>query len=510
MARLTTRTLWLVIVCSLTGFRGVSAGDFSFHHENVMGTSMELVVHADGEASARRAEARVLHEIDRLTMVLSNHVPDSEFRRWQAGPIGEVAVSPDLRSVLGASDLWRERSGGAFDPRVQMLSRLWADAARLGRVPSTEMIAARVRQLRHPAWRIGSDGVAKRLSGDPLTLDAIAKGYIVERAASVGLDRADGVTGLLLNVGGDLRAAGDFDARIGVTSPLADSETSEPAAIIEVRDRAVATSGRSQRFFQIGGRRYSHIIDPRTGWPAVGAAGATVIARSSTDADALATILNVVSPEEGLRLVDSIDDAACMIFAADSKVFRSRLWGRFEMAAPLRAVVANRPDEGTWDENFELAIDYEIGKPDGNNRRYRRPYVAIWVEDKDGKAVRTITLWLSLGGSGPDRWVPDLKRWYPADQERKKRMKTDLVYTIARATRQPGTYSSIWDGKDDGGTLVKAGDYTINIETAREHGTYQIIKTPITVDGKPFDKELKGNAEIKSASISYRRKADAK
>ena len=102
--------------------------------------------------------------------------------------------------------------------------------------------------------------------------------------------------GLLLNVGGDLRACGDAPRTIGIAPARGDSETSEPSASIEVRDRAVATSGDSQRGLQINGRWYSHIFDPRSGLPADGVAGATVIAERSADADALATILNVLPP----------------------------------------------------------------------------------------------------------------------------------------------------------------------------------------------------------------------
>ncbi len=136
--------------------------------------------------------------------------------------------------------------------------------------------------------------------------------------------------------------------------------------------------------------------------------------------------------------------------------------------------------------------------------------MAVWVEDKDGKSVRTLSLWVSMGGAGPFQWLPDLKRWYASDHERKRYDKKELLFTIARPTRQPGKYKVIWDGKDDHNKLLPAGEYTISIEAAREHGTYQNIRKQVTLSDKPFTEELKGNVEIRSASIEYRRKAQTK
>ncbi len=115
-----------------------------------------------------------------------------------------------------------------------------------------------------------------------------------------------------------------------------------------------------------------------------------------------------------------------------------------------------------------------------------------------------------MGGAGPFQWMPDLKRWYPADRDRKLRDKKEIFFTLARPTRQPGKYKVIWDGKDDHKKLLPAGEYTIWIEAAREHGTYQSIRKKVTLADKPFTEELKGNVEIRSASIEYRRKAPRK
>ncbi len=331
------------------------------------------------------------------------------------------------------------------------------------------------------------------------------------------------VHGLLLNVGGDLCVRGDAPRSLGIAAPWADSESAEPLAILQVKDRAVSTSGSSQRGFRIGSEWYSHIIDPRSGMPVAAVSSATVVAPRSIDADALATICNVLDPEESLRLVRSLRGVECLIITAGRRVLRSAGWSRYELASappPGMPASAGQPPSSSpapaapgnaalWGRDFELQVDFEINQPDGQGRRYRRPYVAIWVENKDGYPVRNLTLWVSQGGAGPFQWLPDLKRWYRADQERKHVEKKDLIFSTARPTRPPGKYKVVWDGKDDHGKLLPQGEYTILIDAAREHGTYQNIRKTVTLGAQPFDEPLPGNLEIKSATLSYRRKAAA-
>jgi FAD:protein FMN transferase len=496
---------------------GVADEAYFFCHDNVMGTSMELSVWADDASAARRAEDRALREIDRLAAILSNHDPASEFRRWQAAPVGPVKVSPELFQMLEASDAWRERSGGAFDPRVEALSRLWSDAARRDRAPTRAELEASTTRMGRPAWRLdASAGTAERVSDAPLTLDAIAKGFIVERACAAALAGDPAVRGLVLNVGGDLRVQGDLARTVAVAAPRLGSESTEPLARVEVKDRAVATSGHQQRGYRVAGRWYSHILDPRTGEPAAGVLAATVIAGRSADADALDTILNVLPPAEGLRLADSLPGVACLIVDADGRLHRNAAWQLLERPEPAAVARVGAPEpavaraeaEGGWGDEHELLVRFEINRP-REQGRYRRPYVAVWVQDEGGAPVRNLLLWVSMGGPGPFEWLPDLKRWYADDRARTKANKTD-VFQIAQPTRPPGEYSALWDGKDDHGRPLKAGTYTILIEAVREHGGYGLIRTQVKLAGETFVKELKGNDEIKSATLEYRRRGAAR
>ncbi|BCM93020.1 hypothetical protein IAD21_04907 [Abditibacteriota bacterium] len=190
-----------------------------------------------------------------------------------------------------------------------------------------------------------------------------------------------------------------------------------------------------------------------------------------------------------------------------SPISRRTLLGR--MAALAVSVVAlpsmsALAQGGNWNRSFELAVDFEINQAEGG--RYHRPYVAVWIEDEAGNSVKTLSLWVQTTRRGP-RWIPDLKRWYRKEEGRRARNGGDLVETISVATRQPGKYSVTWNGRNDDGKLVSQGNYAVCVEAAREHGTYQILRETVSLGSKPVQKSLGSNVEIKSANVSYRKKA---
>jgi hypothetical protein len=146
-----------------------------------------------------------------------------------------------------------------------------------------------------------------------------------------------------------------------------------------------------------------------------------------------------------------------------------------------------------WNEKQELVINLELAKFEG---RFRRPFVAVWIEDEAGQPVRRLAVWYNK-----PRWLPDLRYFYAAQ----RKSEIDMT-SFTGATRSAGNYSLNWDGKNDQGQFVKQGKYTVFIEAAREHGTYQLIKQEMNFNGKAQDKPLEGNEEITSASLSYRDK----
>lgn len=156
-----------------------------------------------------------------------------------------------------------------------------------------------------------------------------------------------------------------------------------------------------------------------------------------------------------------------------------------------------------FDPHFELAVNIELPVLDGF--RVRRPYVAVWLEDSEGRSVRTLGLWMQLNRKGP-KYLPDLRRWFRDEFARRTTDGGDLSTTLSSATREAGKYSFVWDGKDDKGKLVDQGEYTLCIEAARQHGTYQLISQKLTVESHSFQVTLPNNIEVKDATVEFRKR----
>ncbi len=163
------------------GSNAAWAEQYTFHHENVLGTSMQLVVRTGSAAEAALVEQTVLAEIDRLARIFSAHDSGSELMRWQAGQLNDDQVSPELVAVLSRAEHWRRQTAGAFDVRALVFSRIWKSAAKQQRLPDREAMKAIVGELGQAPYRIVGDRV-ERVDSMPITLDALAKGYILEAA----------------------------------------------------------------------------------------------------------------------------------------------------------------------------------------------------------------------------------------------------------------------------------------------------------------------------------------
>lgn len=485
-----------------------------FQHEHVLGTSLELKFAARDTAHAAAAEAAALGEIDRLAKILSSYDATSEFSRWQATHGVAVSVSADLFAVLALFDAWRERTHGALDASAEVAGRLWKSSAQAGRTPTELELDAAVAAVRQTHWRL--DPVARtaiHLSDAPLVLNSFTKSFIIERAAEVAI-AAGQLESAVVNIGGDLVIRGRAVDAVALVNPEAEAENDAPLQHLSLRDRAVATSGGYRRGVEIGGRWYSHLVDPRTGRPVDHVLSATVVSPRATDAGALATALCVVTPEEGLALVATIADAECLLVLHDGRLLATAGWNSLQnTAAPatpnwVHAAAAKSSGAAgaiplpAWDPNYELLVSFEIAAV--GSGRGKKPFVAIWIEDKDGFPLRTLALWYHGA-----RWLPDLRAWNHADHLRSMAEGTQVVESVASATRGPGKYSVRWDGKDGGGQAVKPGTYTVAIEVAREHGSHQVMRQEVAFTGQPQHFDLPANLEVNSAALDYRRKTAA-
>ena len=201
-------------------------------------------------------------------------------------------------------------------------------------------------------------------------------------------------------------------------------------------------------------------------------------------------------------LAASLPEVECLLVTKDGGRVESKGWRALEAPlAPRADLVATPPAAPqAWDQSLELIINLELARIEGHG--YRRPYVAVWVEDKDRFLVRTLALWYQK-----PRWLPELKSWSRANRLRAMAGTTDLAGSVSSATRPAGKYTLKWDGKDNQGRPAPSGKYTVFIEAAREHGTYQLMRQEIDFNGEPKQFNLTGNVEIASASLDYRKKS---
>ncbi len=224
-------------------WRKPPAHPFSFCYENVLGTSFELRVSTSDPEVATNAEQVALDEIDRLEAIFSRFLSRSEFRRWQDNPGVSTPLSNELFDVLTVCDIWRERSGGAFQPATEALSCLWRTAARENRLPDRSTITAVFERIPHPPWQLDAGTRTGICYAASLSLHGIAKGYIVDRVCDAVLQSDPAISGVLVNIGGDLCVRGDRKSAVGISDPLRDAENVAPFAVLQLQDAAMATSG---------------------------------------------------------------------------------------------------------------------------------------------------------------------------------------------------------------------------------------------------------------------------
>lgn len=245
----------------------------------VFGTRVEVLVWGEPEDRARAAVAQVLREFDRLHQAYHAWQPSQLTALNDAIAAGRpLAVSPELADLIRDSQAMAEKGDYLFDPGIGRLVELWGfhNDEFKAQLPDRAKLDEAIRA--HPSIRdLVLDGLTVRSRNRAVALDfgGYLKGVALDRAAAIL--RAQGVNNALINIGGNvmaLGAKGDTPWRVGIQNPRAPA----PLATLDLRDgEAIGTSGDYQRFFELDGRRYCHLIDPRTGWPAEGSEAVTIL-----------------------------------------------------------------------------------------------------------------------------------------------------------------------------------------------------------------------------------------
>jgi len=286
----------------------------------IMGTFAEVSVYSNDEKTAGKAIEEALDEMERMDRIMSNYNNDSELSQLNK----KAAKSPapcheELLDVIEQSQYYSELSSGAFDVTISPIVALWGFFNEKGHIPPNKEIEKLLPAVSYKNIVINKSDDPKKPSTvflkntqTQIDLGAIGKGYAVDKALET--IKKSGIGNACINLGGNIYVLGTPTNKnawkIGIQHPR---DKDEILGYLELKDEATATSGDYERFFEINGKRYSHIIDPRTGRPVNGTIAATIVAPTGTKVDALSTSVFVLGHEKGLKFIKNIPDANAMI-----------------------------------------------------------------------------------------------------------------------------------------------------------------------------------------------------
>ena len=302
-----------------------------------MGVPFKLVFYAADPQLANRAAAAAFARVVELNRFMSDYDADSELSRLcrtaatgTAVKVAAVKVSGPLWEVLCESQQLACETGGAFDVTAGPYVRLWRRARRQRHLPSEELMTEARAAVGYRHLELDARARTVHLTRPKMRLDlgGIAIGYTVDEM--LRLLARQGITRALVDASGDIGAGDPPPGKRGWTVAVSTSEA-DPDAVcyVEIARGAITTSGDALQHVDIGGRRFSHVVDPRTGMALTDRGSVTVYARRCVDADRWATALSVLDPKQGIALIERKPGAAARIVRTTDRglqTVRSSRW----------------------------------------------------------------------------------------------------------------------------------------------------------------------------------------
>ena len=287
-----------------------------------MGTTFRIVLYAPDKDAAKKASDAAFARVGELDSIMSDYKKDSELMllcKTFATDIGEpVKVGDDLFFVLRKADELSKKSDGAFDVTVGPVVQLWRLARRTQQLPDPKEFATARDKVGYKKVKLDATKQTVQLltPGMQLDLGGIAKGYAADEALKLLRDKF-GIKQALVAAYGDIACGdpppGEDGWKVDI-APIAKSQKPRP---LKLANAAVSTSGDLEQFVEIGGVRYSHVLDPKTGLGLTGRRSVTVIAPNGTAADSMTKAVSVLPPEQALKLVEETPGAATYIVVLD-------------------------------------------------------------------------------------------------------------------------------------------------------------------------------------------------
>ena len=290
----------------------------------IMGTMVEITVIPPDDEAIKAA----FEQIKKVDALMSTYKENSEVSILNRE--GENHLSAETLQVIREAINFSEITGGTFDITCRPLINLWKKAKKEKVIPSPEQIKEALSLVGYEKILLEGEMVRFKQKGMQIDLGGIAKGYAVDRA--IEALRKNGIRRALVNAGGDLYALGTGPGGekwpVGIQDPRQEDKL---LGIIKVKDVGVATSWDYRRYFTIEGRRFSHIVNPKTGQTVQDVPmSVTIIAPNATTTDALATGVFVLGPKKGIELIESLPQVEGMIVGEGMEKVTSKGWANFQ------------------------------------------------------------------------------------------------------------------------------------------------------------------------------------
>ncbi len=284
----------------------------------IVGSSCEIKFYCNDETTARQISLEIDSELVRLDSLLNRFSEKSLVTELNRS--SRVSAPQDIISLFALSDSLSRLTDGLFDISVAPLLELWGFYSREFRVPDSAEISDTRKLVDYTKIQIKSDSIIIP-EGMHVDLGGIAQGYAADRVKKV-LDKYR-IESAIINIGGEIVAIGQSSKgrpwRVGIKNPRGEGiiET------VELRDYSLSTSGDYEKFFMIGNKRYPHIINPKTGFPALDFVSVTVFAKNASFADAMATAVAIMGPHKGIKFLDSLGIHGIIYYEKQGDIMRT-------------------------------------------------------------------------------------------------------------------------------------------------------------------------------------------
>lgn len=292
----------------------------------LMGSRFDITIVSKDSISANAFINEAVAEITRIEKLISSWDSNSQTAEINRNAgIKPVKVDLELFQLIERSKQISKITDGAFDISYASIDKVWHFDGSMTRKPTEEEITNSVAKIGYQNIVLDKENqtVFLKLEGMKIGFGALGKGYAADKVRT--LLKAKNVSAGIINASGDLTTWGKqpngTDWMVGITNPL---NKNKIFSWFPVVDAAVATSGNYEKFVEFNGVKYSHIIDPRTGYPATGLVSVTIFANSAELSDALATSVFIMGAETGINLINQLNGVECIIVNSENKIFNSK------------------------------------------------------------------------------------------------------------------------------------------------------------------------------------------